>query len=671
MVLLVPLPVVLIDLLLIANITLAVIVLLTTLNIKTPLEFSVFPSMLLAATLGRLVINVATTRQILSHGHEGVAAAGGVIQGFGQFVSADNIIVGAVIFLVILVIQFVVITKGSTRISEVAARFLLDSLPGKQMAIDAELSSGNITAEQASEKRDQLAHESDFYGAMDGASKYVRGDAIAALVITAINIVGGLLIGIMQGMPISDATATFTKLTIGDGLASQIPSFLIAIAAGMLITRTNRKSDFSLDFVTQLVSRPQVLAVAGGFVCLLIFTNLPMMPSLVIGSCCMGLAFLVSRQSSHESSSADESESTIEEQPTVRIEDYLAVDPMEIEVGIDLIPLADPSAGGDLLDRINRIRQSIATELGIILPKVRVRDNLALDGTNYKIRIFNNPIAEGTIFPDKLFAIASGSASLDAIEGQMTVDPLSGRSAKWIDPLQHDMAKQEGCQISVPAAVLASHLATVSRRSADLILTREATGHLINEVKRKSPTIVEELIPNQFRLADVQNVLQTLLRESISIRHLEIILESLGDLARQDLSRVELIESVRQKLAPQISSTFADRQSNLNVLQFSAELEELLTDHFEWIDEQLKSTLPASERELIISQIEMESQNITESGIAPVVLVSPANRPTVRALIAESMPGLVILSTSELTPDINVVPLTTVQLTAAGFSDAC
>jgi flagellar biosynthesis protein FlhA len=672
MVILMPLPAMAIDVLLIANITLAVVVLLTSINVKTPMEFSVFPSLLLTATLGRLVLNVATTRRILTSGHEGIEAAGGVIQGFGQFVSSDNIVVGGVIFLIIIVIQFVVITKGSTRISEVAARFMLDSLPGRQMAIDADLNNGAIDQEQAQQRRAEVAHESDFYGSMDGASKFVRGDAIAALIITGINIAGGLAIGIWHGMSVPHAANTFTKLTIGDGLASQIPSFLIAVSAGLLITRSNRDTEFSLDFVGQLIARPQVLITAGLFVLALVFTKLPLIPLLTVGGSCLGLAFVLQRKASEQNElPEDVQEAEPQTTNTVRIEDYLAIDPLEIEVGIDLIPLADPTTGGDLLQRINRVRQSIAAELGIILPKVRIRDNLNLEPNQYRLRIYNNSVAESSIEIGQLYAICDTISVLEQLSGIDGFDPASGRLAKWIDPDDQELAQSLGCFVQPPAAVVANHLAALSRRHADWILTRDATKHLVNEVKKTSPAVVDELIPDQFRLADVQTVLQMLLREGVSIRQLGIILETLGNHA--DISRqyVKLVELVRQRLAANVCAKFSDENSRLHALIPSAELTETLEQKSFWGTNQIRIELSREQIDTIIEQFEIETERHSAAGIAPIVLSNPAIRPALRQILAERMPGLVVMSTDEVTSDVSVNQIGMIELLDADFNEAC
>ncbi|MBI2481121.1 MAG: FHIPEP family type III secretion protein, partial [Planctomycetia bacterium] len=397
LVILVPLPPEILDLLLAVNITAAVIILLTTVYVKTPLEFSIFPSLLLATTLARLVLNVASTRLILTRAStDDMYAAGGVIKSFGEFVAGNDIVVGAIIFVIIIVIQFVVITKGATRISEVAARFALDGMPGRQMAIDADLNAGAIDEHEAQARRSEITQQADFYGAMDGASKFVRGDAVAGILITLINVGGGLIIGVAEyGMSFKDAGELFTRLTIGDGLVSQVPALLISLAAALLVTRSTQKINLPSQFLDQMFSRPQALLVAGGFLGVLIFTGLPKVPLIVIAGSCAMLALQLRRKEEAQAARQVISKQAASEQANKkedRIEDYLAIDPMEMEIGVGLIRLADPNRGGDLLPRITGVRQAVASEIGIVLPKVRIRDNMRLDERTYRIKIANNTV---------------------------------------------------------------------------------------------------------------------------------------------------------------------------------------------------------------------------------------------------------------------------------------
>lgn len=663
LVIIVPLPAGLMDVLLAANITMAVIILLTTIYVKTPLEFSIFPSLLLATTLLRLVLNVATTRLILTRAPaDGPGAAGRVVQEFGRFVAGEQIVVGLIIFAIIVVIQFVVITKGATRISEVAARFALDGMPGRQMAIDADLNAGIIDEKEAQRRREEITRQADFFGAMDGASKFVRGDAIAGIIITLINIVGGLIIGVFQGgMPLEQAVSVFTTLTIGDGLVSQVPAFLISLAAGLLVTRSSQPSSLPTEFVSQLFSRPQALAVAGGFLGLLVLTNLPKLPLTALGASCLGLAWML-RQRAARSQAAEEAKKKAEQAKPqeARVEDYLAVDPMEIELGVGLIRLADPKRGGDLLDRIQRVRQKVAADIGIILPKVRVRDNIRLEQYQYRIKIADSPVAEGVIYPHMLLALDSGLAR-GPIEGMPTKDPAFGTSAFWIDPGQRDMAELKGYTVVEPASVLATHLTETVRRHADELLTRDAAKHLINELKQTSPAVVEELIPGVMKLPEVQQVLQMLLREQTPIRNLASILETLGDYAPRTKDPILLTEYVRHRLARTLSTRYRDAEGVLHVVTLDPVLEERIRAAVEHSEHGLIVRLTPQAIEGICRAIAQEIQRLTSEGRPPVVLVSPQIRAALKRMTLGHLPHLVVLSYNEITRDTKIQSIAVVS----------
>ncbi len=463
--------------------------------------------------------------------------------------------------MIIVVIQFVVITKGATRISEVAARFALDGMPGKQMAIDADLNAGIIDEREAQTRRQEITRQADFYGAMDGASKFVRGDAIAGIIITVINIVGGLIIGMAEfHMSLADAAKVYTHLTIGDGLVSQVPAFLISLAAGLLVTRSTQKSNLPREFMQQIFSRPQALAVTGGFLSILIFTSLPRLPLLALGGSCLGLARMMTRRDSQvaESAAQQAENEKKSKQPEERVEDYLTVDPMEIELGVGLIRLADPNRGGDLLERVQRVRQNIAGEIGIIMPKVRIRDNMRLGPNQYRIKIADIPVAQDELQPTQLLAIDSGMTT-GKVDGIATKDPAFGTEARWIQPGLADQAEMYGYTVVESGAVLATHLTEVCRRHADEILTRDATKHLIDELKTTSPAVVSELIPSVMSLAEVQSILHLLLREQVAIRQLSVILETLGDHAPRSKDPVLLAEYVRHRLARQICTRVSER----------------------------------------------------------------------------------------------------------------
>lgn len=626
LVILTPVPAGLMDLLLAANITIAVMMLLTTLYVRTPLEFSVFPSLLLVTTLFRLVLNVATTRLVLTHAvTDKEFAAGQVVYAFGNFVTGgsgggDSIVVGLVIFSIIVLIQFIVITKGATRISEVAARFTLDGMPGKQMAIDADLNAGVIDQPEAQRRRREITQQADFFGAMDGASKFVRGDAIAGIVIILINIIGGLFVGIVQnGMNPSEAASLFTRLTIGDGLVTQVPAFLISLAAGMLVTRSSQASHLPSEVLKQLFSRPQALAVASGFLGALIFTNLPTVPLLVIGIACTGLATTVSRRQTQAHAAEQKSQTEAARRSQQRVEDYLAVDPMELELGLGLIRLADPKRGGDLLERIRRVRQDVAAELGVILPKVRVRDNMRLDQTQYRIKIADMVVAQGSLDDNVLD----------------------------------------------PGNTLASHLAETVRHHADELLTRDSVKHLLDELRRTAPAVIDEVIPGVLKIGEVQRVLQTLLREQVSIRQLETILETLGDYAARTKNPIELAEHVRQRLGRTICARYRDQAGRLYVATLDPALEERIQANSDLDDDGLHVGLSPRDVDDVCSSIEAQMARLADAGRPSVLLVSPAVRAAVRHLTELQLPQLIVLSFNEITRDTRVESIGTVAVADA------
>jgi flagellar biosynthesis protein FlhA len=658
-VILVPLPPFLMDLLLATNITVGVIVLLTTVYVSTPLDFSIFPSLLLATTLARLVLNVATTRLILTSTESGNGdAAGGVIQGFGEFVAGDRIEIGIIIFVIIVLIQFIVITKGATRISEVAARFALDGMPGRQMAIDADMNAGLIDEKEAQRRREEIANQADFYGAMDGASKFVRGDAIAGIVITLVNVAGGLYIGVMRyGMTVSEAAELFTKLTIGDGLVSQVPALLISLAAGLLVTRSARKASLPEQFLQQLFSNPKALSVAGGFLSLLILTNLPALPMATLGASCIGLAVVMNRQNKQnekDEADAEEAEQAAASAPTEkRVEDYLNVDPMELAIGLGLLSLADPNRGGDLMQRITGVRHSIAGDIGVVLPKVRIRDDMNLHDYEYEIRIAGNPLTKQRVLPDRLLAIDSGHTT-GVIEGEPTKDPTFGEPAVWIDPIRREQAAIYGYTTVEPGAVLATHLQELARRHADELLTRDATKHLIDELKTAAPAVVDELIPGMLKISDVQQVLQTLLREDVPIRQLAIILETLGDHAGRTKDPIWLSEYVRHRLARTISTRYRDEMGQLHVVALDPAMEDRIAAGIEHTERGLFVRMSPQAVDSTCDKISQAVKKLITLGHTPVILVSPRIRPGLRQIIAGSMPRVRVLSYNEITQDTKI-----------------
>ena len=655
-----PMPVWLIDILLSLNITLAVVILLSVLFVSKPLDFSIFPSILLATTVFRLVLSIATTRLILSHAHtDGELAAGYVIKNFADFVAGGNLVVGLIIFVIIFVIQFVVITKGATRVSEVAARFTLDAMPGRQMAIDADLNAGVIDEREAKQRREEITQSADFFGAMDGAGKFVRGDAIAGIVITLVNIIAGLFIGMaMHGMPLTDAAVIFTKLTIGDGLVTAIPALLISVATGLLVTRSSHSHNLPEQFFGQLFSKPVVLFLTAFFLMALMLTELPKLPLGMIALSSIGLALIMLRKTVQQQEASEQiAEAAAEQQEARQAEDtpesHLRVEPMELELGVGLVPLADPARGGDLLDRIHRLRKEVASEIGIILPRVRIRDSLLIDETHYRIKIAGQPIAAWLVHPDLFMAIDSGMAT-EKVEGLETVEPAYGTPALWIDESVKEQAQIYGYTVVEPNAVIATHLLEVVRKHADEILTRDATQALLDELKKDSPAVVEE-VGKALTLAQVQQVLQLLLREQIPIKQLGTILEVLGDYGTQTKDPVILTTFVRTKLARAICTRYRDENNVLNVVMLDPALEDQIRAGFEHGPNGLFFRMSPQAQENLCKKILTEVSKLTEQNYPAIVLVNPQIRAALKYMTSATIPGLIVLSQAEITHDTQVV----------------
>ena len=658
-VILVPLPTGLLDILLSANVALAVVILLTTIYVGSPLEFNIFPAMLVATTLSRLVLNLATTRLILTRdGNAGAETAGRVIEAFGEFVAGDRIEVGLILFVIIFLINFIVITKGATRIGEVAARFALDGMPGRQMAIDADLAAGAIDEKEAQRRREEVTKQADFYGAMDGASKFVRGDAIAGIAITFINLVGGLYMGYMYfDMTIAESAQVYSKLTIGDGLVSQVPAFLISLAAALLTTRSTQKSDFSSDFIRQIFSKPPALVVAGVFLCLLVFSRLPALPMLTMGGGCIGLAFLLQRQQKEEVKQAARRKQEAEQAPKAvtekKVEEYLEVDPLRLELGARLIALADPNRGGDLMKRISTVRATLATEMGILLPMVRIKDRMSLPESKYELSMAGNRIASGYLRPDRLMAIDKG-LTLGTPDGEETTDPAFGRKAYWIDPRMRQQAEMYGYHVVECGAVLATHVQEAARKHADELLTREVAKQLIDQVKKTHATIVEELIPGTLKLSDVQQVLQNLLREDIPIRQLGMILETLGDHAHRIKDPIWLTEYVRHRMARTISHRYRDESGTLRVITLDPALEDRIAASSEHTERGIFLRLPPDAAARICARIAEQLQKLDALGRPRCILVSPKIRLALRQMTQESVTDLRVLSFNEVARDTSI-----------------
>ena len=672
LVVIVPVPPMVLDLLLAANITASVVILLTTVFVAKPLDFSVFPSLLLIATLARLVLNVASTRLILTRAatHE-TRAAGEVIEAFAKFVAQDQLMVGLILFAIVVVIQFVVVTKGATRLSEVAARFALDGMPGKQMAIDADLNAGHITANEARSRRAEVAAQADFHAAMDGAGKFVRGDALAGILITLINIVGGLIVGIVQhGMAPARAVEVFTMLTIGDGLVTLIPGFLIALAAALLATRSSSESNLSRDLIGQTVREPAALYLASVTLIALAFTGLPMLPLMVLGVGCALVGESLRRQQ-RLAETVHAQQATVAAQqssikPAARPEDQLLVEPIELELGFRLIRLANPDAGGDLLDRVTKLRHRIAQELGIILPKVRIRDNLLVKERGYQIKLRGVTIASGEVQPDGLLAVDTGGVSGE-LPGAAVEEPASHRAAKWIDVTQADRARELGYKIVAPANVVVAHLADVVRSHADELLTREQVHQLLDNLRQTSPKVVEELVPALLKPSQVHQVLGNLLCERVPVRDLETILETLGDHAERTRDTTLLTEFVRQALSRTICQPYRDAAGTLHAITLDPALEDILADGYESTERGPIIKLTPQVIEGVAHELARQMKRLVRAGHLPVVVCGAKARRSVRYITAGPLPKLAVLSLNEIPRETRLeshgqVPLNAVKL---------
>lgn len=655
LVILIPLPTAMLDFLLIANVTLSALVLLTVMYMNGPLEFSSFPSLLLALTLLRLVLNTATTRLILTNADQGMDAAGHVIREFAEFVAAGSLAVGIIIFLIISVIQFVVITKGATRIAEVAARFTLDAMPGKQMAIDADLSAGLINEEESRRRRENITREADFYGAMDGASKFVRGDAIAGVVITLINIMGGIYVGMVEkSMPIMDCLSVFTRLTIGDGLVAQIPAFLISIAAGMIITRSTAKTNMGEELLGQITSRPISMVLSSAFLGILLFTPLPKVPLAAMGIGVGGLGYLMFGRAKRSEQAAVSAKAAKPKEPE-KIETLLGVDALELEVGYGLVRLVDRKQGGDLLDRIGNIRRQMATELGLIVPPIRIRDNVQLEPNQYSVKLRGAAIAKGELMPGYLLAIDSGAVS-EAVRGIDAVEPAFNLPAVWITEADRATAELRNYTVVETSSVLSTHLTEVIRRHASELLTRQDVSKLLDHLKEKSPKLVEEVVPDLLKLGDVQSVLQHLLRERVPVRDLETIIETLGDWAGRTKDAEVLAEYVRAALARTICDLHKDATNTIHGITLDTAVEDAILAHVERTDRGSYLTLPPATAHRIVGDIrrELDGAAAKTGGAQPVVFASPQVRMWVRRLIESALPMVAVLGYGEIVRGVSV-----------------
>lgn len=658
-VMILPMPAFALDILLSISLTASIIILMMSMYVMKPLQFSIFPSVLLIVTLLRLSLNLASTRLILLHGSEGVDAAGQVIKAFGTFIVGGNYVVGFVVFIVLVIINFVVITKGSTRIAEVAARFTLDAMPGKQMSIDADLNTGLITDTEARKRRREIERESSFYGAMDGASKFVRGDAIAGIIITAVNIIGGLIIGILQqGMPVVEAARNYTLLTVGDGLVSQVPALIVSTAAGMLVTRTAEESELGLEMKNQIFSQPK--AVAAAALLLFIFALIPGMPkfSFILVS---GMTAFFALGMFRKGAVVEEEEELPPAPVEEAVETVAPIDLLGLEVGYGLIYMVDASQNGELLPKIKALRKQIATEMGFIVPSVHIKDNLQLKPNEYAILMKGVQVAGSELMPGYHLAISSGGKE-EKIKGIETKEPAFSLPAYWVSESEKERLQVKGTVVVDPPTVLVTHLTEIIKSHADELLGRQEVQQLIDNLKEKYPKLVEELVPKVIPLGVLQKVLQKLLRERVSIRDLQTILETLSDYMTITKNVDVLTGYVRQALARAITRQYQDADGSITVMMLSPAVEDKITgavQHTEY--ESFVSPDPNMVKGLV-GNLQKMVVSFTEKGLQPIILCSPNTRIYLRKILEKFFPNLVILSHNEIVRDVNIRSLGMVEI---------
>lgn len=668
-VMIIPLPPMMLDLALSFSLSLSILILLTSVYINKALEFSVFPTLLLITTLFRLALNVATTRLILTHGHNGPLAAGDVISAFGNFVVGNNYVIGTVVFVILVIINFVVITKGSGRVAEVAARFTLDAMPGKQMSIDADLNAGLINEHEARKRRQEIEAEADFYGAMDGASKFVRGDAIAGIIITIVNIVGGLLIGVLQkNLDLGTAAQYYTMLTIGDGLLAQIPSLIISTAAGIVVTRSS-KSDNNMgsQMASQLLLNPRSIYISGAVIGLLaLVPGLPTIPFLLMGLILGALGWVTQMYKKDE---ADIEKKKLEEASAgpkkENIETLLPLDMIELEVGYGLINVVESDQSGDLLERIVSIRKQFALDLGIIVPSIHIRDNLQLASGEYRVLIKGNKVGGGILKPESLLAMDPGNVS-DPIDGTPTKEPAFGLDAIWISPTLKEEAESAGYTVVDLPTVMATHLTEIVRSHAHELLGRQEAASLVENFKKTHPKVVEELIPDPLTLGSVVRVLQSLLREQVSIRDLRTIFETLADEASKTKDIEVLTESVRKAMARAITTKYRTDEGSIPVMTLHPHIEELIANSLLQTEQGVQLVMDPQSAQVLISEIAKTVENHPEIAGQPILLTSPTSRRHLYKLTSRFIPQLIVLSHNELTTEANVKSVGVVEMSHAG-----
>jgi len=661
-VMILPLPPMMLDILFALNITFSILILFVALYSLKPLDFSIFPSILLVTTLARLSLNVASTRAILTNGKQGTAAAGHVIEAFGAYVVGGNYLIGIIVFLILVLINFIVISKGSGRIAEVAARFTLDAMPGKQMAIDADLNAGTINEQEAQQRRKEVQREADFFGAMDGASKFVRGDAIAGLIITTINIIGGLVLGVLfYDMDISNAAMTFTKLTIGDGLVGQIPALIISIAAGMVVAKAGAQNRLGVDFGLQLFGNPIAMGLASGT--LFMFAMVPGMPKPTFIILSLLLAVVAYRAKvrveenqrvnleTMQSQVADETEETNES-----IVDLLPIDTLGLELGYALIPMVDQEQNGELLERVKAIRRQVALDMGFVVPPVHIKDNLQLEPGAYSIIIKGIEVGKGEMMIDHFLAMQAGEVE-QQIDGIPTVEPAFGLPAIWISEADKETAQIAGYTVVDIPTVLSTHITEIIRGHAPEFLGRQEVQRLLDKISVNEPKLVEELVPDLIGLGTLQRVLQALLKEGVSIRDMNTTMEILADTAQYTKVPEILVEHVREGLSRSITRQYQNEEGVLPVMTLSGEMETMIIDGIQDTGQGTYLGIAPQDAQLIIQAIEQGAETFSAFNYQPVILCGPQTRIQVKRLTERSIPNLAVLSHNEIAAEVQIESL--------------
>lgn len=652
-----PLPPFLLDILFSFNIALSLVILLAVVYVMRPLEFAAFPTVVLMATLLRLALNIASTRVVLLHGHDGAGAAGKVIEAFGEFVIGGNFAVGLVVFAIITIINFVVVTKGATRVSEVTARFTLDAMPGKQMAIDADLNAGLLTQEQARERRQEVREEADFYGSMDGASKFVRGDATAGILILLINIVGGFFVGVMQhGLSASEAAQTYTLLTIGDGLVAQVPALMLSVATAIIVTRVSKAQDMGRQLARQVFGQPRALAVAAAvLIAMGLVPGMPNLAFLLLGGVCAGAAWLLFKRQheTREQLAAGPAEAPVAAAPAERVElgweDVATVDPLGLEVGYRLIPLVDAHQGGELMGRIKSVRRKLSQELGFLIPAVHIRDNLDLGPNAYRIMLMGVPMGEAEVHTERLLAINPGQVH-GTLAGIATQDPAFGLEAVWIELGQRELAQSYGYTVVDPATVIATHLSHILQGHAHELLSHQDVQQLLDRLAQSAPKLVEDLVPKRLSLGVVVKVLQNLLAERVPIRNMRSIVESLAEHAGQSQDPGMLTAAVRVALGRQIVQEIAGLGTEIPVITLAPELEQILLGSMSGAGGMAGAAVEPGLADRLQQSVADAARKQEMSGEPAVLLVAPQLRPWLARFTRHVAQNLHVLAYNEV-PD--------------------